>query len=385
MTSLLRPFSGFIPTAEYAPRIVGPPSSMLSRKQKKASRNDELSFRHVVGRGASAGHTEAMNWLDRCIDLGALQPVESALIVHRLTRGTFSATGIIADVSLSAYDTGLIKRHETTIAKTQRKMLQYMEATRIFGNPVALAHRDHPELAVSLAHHSRHTADLLFESVDGTQHSLWVVTGTPAQTMCDSFSDVLYITDGHHRLAAASALAEAEGRPNPHLPAALFAEDELTLGAFARAIDDEDVVATDVLTWLDERFDLQEVSQKVARPATPHQVGVRLDGRSFLLRIPPAAIPTDTYDRLDVNLLQDLVLEPLFGVTNPRTDQRLRFIADTSDDHDVDSCAAWFLPYPTSVPDVMIVADTGRAMPPKSTYFMPKVPSGLVIRPVDVD
>jgi uncharacterized protein (DUF1015 family) len=196
---------------------------------------------------------------------------------------------------------------------------------------------------------------------------------------------VLYITDGHHRLAAASALAEAEGRPNPHLPAALFAEDELTLGAFARAIDDEDVVATDVLTWLDERFDLQEVSQKVARPVTPHQMGVRLDGRSFLLRIPPAAIPTDTYDRLDVNLLQDLVLEPLFGVTNPRTDQRLRFIADTSDDHDVDSCAAWFLPYPTSVPDVMIVADTGRAMPPKSTYFMPKVPSGLVIRPVDVD
>jgi uncharacterized protein (DUF1015 family) len=358
---------------------------MLSRDQKKASRNDELSFRHMVGRGAGAGRTKAMNWLHRCIDLGALQPIDSAVVVHRLTRGDFSATGLIADVSLTAYDTGLVKRHETTIAKTQRKMLAYMESTRIFGNPVALAHRSRPDLAISLRHHSRHSADVTFTAIDGAEHSLWVVTGDDAQTMCDSFSDVLYITDGHHRLAAASALAEAEGRSNPHLPAAFFAEDELTIGAFARVIDDQDVVATDVLALLDERFDLQEVTQKVARPGTPQQMGVRIDGRSFLLTIPRAAVPTDTYDRLDVNLLQDLVLEPLFGVTNPRTDRRLRFVADTSADHDVDSCAAWFLPYPTSVPDVMLVADTGRAMPPKSTYFLPKVPSGLVIRPVDAD
>lgn len=339
----------------------------------------------MVGRSASAGHTKAMNWLDRCIDLGALEPIESAVIVHRLTRGEFSAIGLIADVSLSAYDAGLIKRHESTIAKTQRKMLAYMESTRIFGNPVALAHRTHPELAIALRHHSQRRADVTFTAIDGAEHSLWVVTGDDAQMMCDSFSDVLYITDGHHRLAGASALAEAEGRSNPHLPAALFAEDELTLGAFARVIDDQDVVAVDALALLYERFDLQEVTQRVARPAGPHQMGVRIGGRSFLLTIAPASIPTDTYDRLDVNLLQDLVLEPLFGVTNPRTDQRLRFVADTSDDHDVDSCAAWFLPYPTSVPDVMIVADAGRAMPPKSTYFMPKVPSGLFIRPVDVD
>jgi uncharacterized protein (DUF1015 family) len=383
MTSLLRPFSGFIPSAEYAPRVVGPPSSMLSRDQKKASRNDELSFRHVVGRGASADRVEAKNWLRHCIDLGALQAVESALIVHRLERDDFTATGFLADVSVAAYDAGRIKRHEVTIPKTQRKMLEYMQSTRIFGNPVALAHRTYAEFATSLQGHSQHTADVTFQSVDGTQHSLWVVGGDEAQSMCDSFNDVLYITDGHHRLAAASALAEAEAWSSPHLPAALYAEAELTVGSFARAVDDGDVVASAVLVSLHERFDLVEVEDRIARPKCPHQMGVRIGGRSFLLTIPPALIPTKIYDRLDVNLLQDLVLEPLFGITNARTDERLRFVADTSDAHDVDSCLAWFLPYPTSVPDVMLVADAGSAMPPKSTYFMPKVPSGLAIRPVD--
>lgn len=386
MTSLLSPFSGFIPSAEYAPRIVGPPTSMLSPDQKEASRYDELSFRHVVGRGARPGRTEAINWLRRCHDLDALQPVESAVIVHRLKRADSTAIGLIADVSLTAYDTGLVKRHETTIAKTERKMVDYMQSTRIFGNPVALAHSDHPEVAISLAHHAQRTADLTFESVAGTEHSLWIVDGDAAHALCDSFSDVLYITDGHHRLAAASSLAAAEGWPDPHLPAGLFAESELRLGAFARTIRDDTVAATDILKALSENFELTESDLQVPRPTATHQMGVRIGGRSFVLTIPAAVIPTDSYDRLDVNLLQELVLEPLFGVTNPRTDSRLHFIADINDDaHDTDSWDAWFLPYPTSVRDVMMVADTGRAMPPKSTYFMPKLPSGLVIRPVDAD
>ena len=381
MTALLEPFTGFIPSADYAPRIVGPPRSMLSPDQLKASGLDELSFRHAVGRGASASHTEAMNWLHRCYELDALLPVESAVIVHRLRQGQFTAIGLIADVSLTAYDTGLIKRHETTIAKTERKMVKYMQTTRIFGNPVALAHHEHPEVAVSIERHAQRPADVAFEAIDGTHHSLWVVSGDDARELCNSFSDVLYITDGHHRLAAASSLAATDGVPNPHLPAGLFSANELRLRAFARAISDTAAASTDILSALNERFELEESDQLVPRPTTAHQIGVRIRSRSFMLTIPGDLIPADAYDRLDVNLLQDLVLEPLFGVTNPRTDDRLHFIADTSDDaHDGDSYDAWFLPHLTSARDVMMVADAGRAMPPKSTYFMPKLPSGLVIR-----
>lgn len=358
---------------------------MLSPEQRNAPRDDELSFRHMVGRGARSDYTDAMNWLDRSREIGGLLPVESAVLVHRLEREDFSAIGFIADVSLDAYDRGGIKKHEATIAKTQDKMVDYMQSTRLFGNPVALAYRDRPELAQLLDHYSQGAPDLAFESIDRTRHAVWVVGGEDARTVCDGFADMIYITDGHHRLAAAAALAAEEGRSNAYLPAALFAESELTLGAFARAIDDESVVAEDVLDSLRQRFELRQVDQAIPRPAVPHEIGVRIDDRSFLLTIPEDSVPGDTYESLDVNLLQDLVLEPLFGVTDPRADHRVRFVADTADsDHDVGPDAVWFLPYPAPVSDVMIVADSGRAMPPKSTYFMPKVPSGLVIRRVDV-
>lgn len=386
MTSLLVPFSGFIPAADYAHRIVGPPSSMLSPEQKNASRDDELSFRHVVGRGAGAHYATAMDWLARCNELDALVPVKSAVIVHRLTYRGFTATGLIADVSLAAYDEGLVKRHETTISKTEGKMLEYMQSTRIFGNPVVLASQDHPQVAASLTEHSQGVADVAFETIDGSRHELWVVGGNDAVALCASFDDVVYITDGHHRLAGASALARDEDQAEAHIPAGLFAESELKIWAFARTIQDDSVVAAEAIATLSETFDLEESDLPIPRPTAANQMGVRIGGRSFLLTIPAALIPADAYDALDVNLLQDLVLEPIFGVDNPRTDPRLDFIADTGDEaHDPDTYSAWFLPYPTSVRDVMMVADAGQAMPPKSTYFLPKLPSGLVIRLIDLD
>jgi len=276
-----------------------------------------------------------------------------------------------------------VKRHEATIAKTQRKMLDYMQSTRIFGNPVALAHRDQPDLTSALDLHTQRAPDTAFVAIDGAHHALWVVTGDQALRICDSFDAALYITDGHHRLAAAAALATVEGTLRPQLPAALFAESQLKLGAYSRVIDDEQLTGSQVLLSLRDEFELVESDQEVPRPSGPRQIGVRVDGRSFMLTIPEALVPADIYRRLDVNLLQDLVLQPVFGVTDPRTDPRLSFVADTDNDsHDVDAATAWFLPYPTSIPDVMAVADADLTMPPKSTYFLPKVPSGLLFRPV---
>ena len=355
----------------------------MTSAQKQASKN-ELSFRHVVGRGAGAQYEQAMRWLRHCVDVGALQAVESAIIVHRITHGAFSATGFLAEVSLDAYDNGRIRRHETTIAKTQRKMVDYMQSTRLFGNPVALAYRDQPGLAQTLSEFSRGAADVTFEAIDGAEHSLWVIGARKAHDVLDALTDVLYITDGHHRLAAASWLAEDEGIVEATLPAAVYAERQLTVGAFARVVTDDALSPLELLQSLERRFELHEVSASVPRPPERHQIGVRLANRSFILTLTPDSLPADPYDRLDVNLLQTLVLQPFLGISDPRTDPRLRFKADTaSTEHDADACTAWFMPYPTSVPDVMQAADSGRDMPPKSTYFMPKVPSGLVVRPMD--
>lgn len=384
VTALLAPFTGFVPVAEFASRVVGPSRSMLSAEQQQSSRDDELSFRSSVGRGAGADHTNAMEWMRRCHDAGALAAVESVVLVHRLERVDYRATGLIAEVSVAAYDTGLIKRHETTIAKTERKMVDYMQSTRLYGNPVALAHHEHPEVAVALSAHTQRPPDVEFDAIDGTHHSMWIVEGADAEALCSSFSDVLYITDGHHRLAAASTLAAVEGRSDPHLPVGLFAENELELWAYARGVRDASIDTGEVLKVLRRHFSLEDSELAVPRPTRPHELGVRIDGRSYILTVPDDRIPVDTYDKLDVNLLQDLILEPVLGVTNPRTDARLSFIADTSDAaHDPDEFDVWFLPYPTAVRDVMAVADMGRAMPPKSTFFLPKLPSGLIVRTID--
>ena len=249
---------------------------------------------------------------------------------------------------------------------------------------MALAHRDDDAVASLLHKHSQGKPDVTFESIDGSQHSLWIVGAEDALDLCARFNDALYVTDGHRRLAGASSLAAVEGRSDPHIPAGLFAENQLNVWAFARVVSDDVIIGADIIDALGASFELKEVEALVPRPAAPRQMGVRIDERSFVLTVPDSLVPDDAYDRLDVNLLQDLVLEPIFGVTNPRTDARLGFVADTGDDaHEPDSFDAWFLPYPTSVDDVMTVADMGRAMPPKSTFFLPKLPSGIVIRPVD--
>ncbi len=385
MSALLEPFTGYLPVPEFAPRIVGPPVSMLSPDQREAARTDPLSFRHVVGKGAGVPKREAREWLRTCQDEGVLTPVGPAVFVYRLGKGDLVTTGIVADVSIAAYDSGLVKRHETTISKTERKMARYMRSTRIYGNPVALAHRGHAGVTAMIAAHSAREADFSFVAADGYAHSLWVVEGDDAYALCRGFHDTLYITDGHHRFAAASVVASEEGRMNPHIPAGLFSADELRLRSFARCVVDADLDPADVIERLGSEHHLEEVSETEARPRGRFEYGVKLGSRSFRLRIDEANVPDELYRSLDVNLLQDLILEPVFGITNPRRDGRLHFVPDLPDgsgDDDID-CSAWFLPYPASVSDVMAVADSGRAMPPKSTWFAPKLPSGLVIRLLD--
>ncbi len=384
MTSLLQPFTGYVPAAEFARRVVGPPVSTLSPDQREAARLDPLSFRHVVGKGAGTSVEEAQQWVRACNEQGVLRPVGPALLVYRLTHAATSVTGLIGEVSIAAYDSGLIKRHETTISRTELKMARYMRKTRVYGNPVALAYRENEIVSNSISARVSAEADYSFDAADGSRHQMWKIEGEAAASICQQFRDELYITDGHHRLAAASHVAAREGRLDPHLPAGLFSSGELHVRSFARCIVDPDIDVGEIVARIRDDHVLEPISRSEIRPSGRFEFGVELGGETYRMRIRPELIPNDVYQSLDVNLLQDLILEPLFGVTNPRNDPRLHFIADQPGaDEDQLGCQAWFLPYPASIADVMTVADSGLAMPPKSTLFTPKLPSGLVIRELD--
>jgi uncharacterized protein (DUF1015 family) len=380
---MLRPFTGYLPTSSHGARVVGPPKALLEPSKRDANADDPLSFRHSVGRGAGPSNDDALEWLRATADEGALTPIENTLVVHAATRAGRTSLGVLGDVSVAAYDRGEIKAHEKTIANSEQKMVGYMVVTRLLGNPVVLAHRPNADFAAALRAHSARPADIDFEAIDGTRHQLWTVTGDAATDLAATMTEELYIADGHHRLEAARLLARTEQRTDAWFPAGLYAEDEFDVWAFARGVRDAPRNGDALITELQSTFQLDEVPDALPRPPACGTFGARIDGRSFILTVPDDQISGDAHDRLDVNLLQTLILAPLLGISDPRRDGRLDVIADSTDSaHDPDVYDAWFLPYPTAAGEVMAVADLGRTMPPKSTFFLPKLPGGILIRPL---
>jgi uncharacterized protein (DUF1015 family) len=232
--------------------------------------------------------------------------------------------------------------------------------------------------------HARRTPDLSFTTMDGLRHELWSIEGDEAQRLCHEFDSVVYVTDGHHRLAAASLVAGEENRADAFIPAGLFAADELRLRSFARCVLHSPITAEEAIDRLSTDHHLVEVDAATARPSVRGEFGLGIAGRYFRLRLGSREIPDDPYDSLDVNLLQNLILGPVFGISDQTDNKRIHFVADLSETSHLGLDAdVWFLPFPAAVEDVMAVADSGRVMPPKSTLFTPKLPAGLVIRPID--
>ena len=384
VTELLKPLNGYIPTSKFGHRVVGPPSATLNADQKKEAAGDPLSFRYTAGRKAGCSTEDAISWISNLQSEAALLAIGHAVVVYRQEKGDFSATGVLGDLSVEAYELGRVKRHEKTIAKTQRKMAEYMATTRIFGNPAVTAFRPAAHVDEAIAIHTDPRPTSAFTTVDGINHMLWVVDGDAADELCGLFASDLYITDGHHRLAAAALVAEREGLVDARIPVGVFSAGEFRLRSFARTVTDPDLKVVEAIAKLGAEFEMDEVAVSETSPRSRFELGAKIGDRYFRIKIPNQRIPDDHYSSLNTNLIQELVLGPVFGITNPRLDKRLRFVANLGDIRETCASAdAWLLPFPLEVSDVMAVADSDRTMPAKSTWFAPKLPSGLLIRPID--
>jgi uncharacterized protein (DUF1015 family) len=317
---------------------------------------------------------------------GALLRADSTVIVYRQQTHAHTAVGVLANVRLDAYQKGLIKPHELTIAKTHKKMATYMRTTRVYGNPAALTHRRDRALASMLATHVEHPPDVSFTSIHGNKHEMWLVTDSDAEELISRYAGPLYITDGHHRFAAASEVATAEERHNASLPVGLFAADQLSLRSFARCITDPTIDLADLRRRLGSAFEMRDLPRGRTRPERRGEVCVGIGKRQYLLEFDQANLPADAYEALDLKLLQSQVLRPILGVKDSRKDRRVQFVPDVPGLGDPAFDAdVWFLPYPPSIEDVISVADNGHVMPAKSTLFFPKLPSGLMIRHLTAD
>ena len=402
--TLAKPFRALRPAPGRAAEVLAQPYDVLSSAEaRERARDKPWSFLHVskaeidldpaIDPYDPAVYAKAAETLKRMIAAGVLvRDGKPAYYVYRLTWRGRVETGFAAVASLAAYAGNRIRKHElTTLAKEDDRVRQ-IEAVNAQTGPVMLAYPDTPAIEALLAHAAAGEAAVDVTADDGVRHELWVLddeAAVAALTRAVDALPALYIADGHHRSAAARRVAEARGIENGYVLAVLLPERQMTILDYNRVLRDLNGLAPDaVLREIERRYTVAPSGGPV-RPSRPDEVGMVLGGRWHRLALKPAIVAAaeasgDPVARLPVTLLAKNVIEPIFGVTDPRRDKRIDFVGGGRGLEELErlvstgKMAVAFALYPTAMTDLMAVADAGAIMPPKSTWFEPKLADGMV-------
>jgi uncharacterized protein (DUF1015 family) len=406
--TLIKPFRALRPAPGRGGEILAPPYDVLSSAEARArAKGKPWSFLHVskpeidldagVDPYDRAVYAKAAENLARMIEAGVLiRDTKPCYYVYRLTWGDRVQTGLAAVASLTDYATNRIRRHELTTPVKEDDRVRQIEAVNAQSGPVMMGYPAAPEIDIMLARAAQQAADVDVTADDGVRHQLWVVGSNEtiaALTRAVDALPALYIGDGHHRTAAAARVAQARGGnsgPQSYFLAVIFPHHEMTILDYNRILSDlNGRRPEELLAELRERFSVA-ASDQPARPAASGEFGMYLDGRWYRLTIRPGLVPeNDPIGRLPITLLTRNVIAPLFGIADPRTDKRIDFVGGARGlrelERRVDSgdMAVAFALYPTQMADLMAVADAGGIMPPKSTWFEPKLADGMVSHVLD--
>ncbi len=407
---LIRPFAGLRPATSRADDVLAPPYDVLnSDEARQRAEGRPWSFLHIskaeidLPAGTDpydpAVYAKAAENLQTMIAQGILiRDDESCYYVYRLTMGDHVQTGLVAAASVTDYDSNRIRKHEFTRPAKEDDRVRQIEALNAQTGPVLLAYRSQPDIDQLLATVTTATPEYDLKADDGVGHTFWVVRDRALiEQLSNGFDsmDALYIADGHHRSAAASRIAAALGRQpeamSNYFLSVIFPHNQMKILDYNRAVKDlNGLSAGQLLEKVAMAFDVRE-EQGAYAPAQPGEFGMYLQGRWHRLVIHPDLVPEDPVARLDVSLLASHLLEPVLGISDPRRDPRIDFIGGIRGlgelEKRVDSgeMAVAFSMYPTSMDDLMAVADANEVMPPKSTWFEPKLADGLISHVLDDD
>ncbi len=400
--SLIKPFRGLRPAPGRAGEVIAPPYDVLSSAEARArAKGKPWSFLHIskaeidleegVDVYSDAVYAKAAENLETMVEKGVLaRDEEPAFYVYRLTQDGHGQTGLVAAASLEAYAENRIRKHELTTPAKEDDRVRQIEALGAQTGPVMLAYPRTPSLDRLIEEASQGAPEVDETADDGVRHRLWVVRDEAriaALTAAFDALPALYIADGHHRSAAALRVASQrlEGKPEGGFLAVIFPVQEMRILDYNRVIKDLNGLGqTELIARLGVNFTVEAAGRPV-RPQRPGEFGMYLAGNWYRLAIQPALVPRDDpLGRLDINLLAKYVIEPLFGITDPRRDKRIDFVGGARGLEglaarvDSGEMAVAFALFPTSMEDVMAVADANGVMPPKSTWFEPKLADGLV-------
>ena len=405
---LIQPFRALRPAEGRAAEVLAPPYDVLSSAEARERAKDKpWSFLHIskpeidLGPGIDphdrAVYAKAAENLDRMITSGILMRDDKpSYYVYRLTWNGHQQTGLAAIASLADYGDNRIRKHELTTPEKEDDRVRQIEAVDAQTGPVMIAYPAAPEIDAILGRTAARKPVVDETADDGVRHQLWVITDDEAIGALSRAFDKLpavYIADGHHRSAAAARVSDGRGsRAGSHryFLAVLFPHHEMTILDYNRVIRDlNGRTPAQLLAELRKQMTVEPADAPV-KPAGAAEFGMYLAGRWYRLKLPATAVPTnDPIGRLPITLLARNVIEPLLGITDPRTDKRIDFVGggrglgELARRVDSGEMAVAFALYPTQMSDLMAVADAGGIMPPKSTWFEPKLADGMVSHVLD--
>ena len=408
----LEPFRAWRPRPDLAPRIAALPYDVMSvAEARELARRNELSFLRVekseidlpddVPADDPRVFARGAENLQRLIDTGAMvREAAPAFYVYQQRMGDHVQAGLVAGASIDEYESDAIKKHEYTRRDKEDERTHHVQTLGANTGPVFLTYPARPEIdrLVDAVRAGEPIYD--FTSEDGIGHTLWVVAEPErVAALRQAFARVptLYVADGHHRSAAATRVRALRRAANPqhrgdepynYFLAVIFPHDQMKIMAYNRVV--RDLAGMSPAHFRDriaERFTLAPAPTPA--PESGREYGMYLEGGWQRLAARPGTYPAaDPVDSLDAAILQNNLLGRLLGITDPRTDKRIDFVGGIRGTDELErrcreGWAVAFALHPTSIEQLMAVADAGKVMPPKSTWFEPKLRSGLIVRPLD--
>lgn len=375
-------------TSEAREMVKGKPYSFLRISRPEVEFDEDLEF------NADCMYTKTAENLQKFLKDGVLvEDKEPTIYLYREIMGDHSQTGIVACAHIDDYIEGRIKRHEFTRKDKEDDRSRHVDVANAHTGPVFLAFRDNQRLADLIAADSQKATIYDFVSDDGIRHTVWQVADPKAYEDAFEAIDATYIADGHHRAASAvrvgterraKAADPKADAPYLHFLAVFFPASTLKIMPYNRVLKDSQNRSTkELLDLIAKEGELVETTEK--SPKKQGTYCIYIDKKWYKLTIPADTIPSDPVGSLDVDMLQKRILSPIFGIEDPRTDKRIDFVGGIRGTDElerrVDSgeMRLAISMYPTQIGQIFDVADSGKVMPPKSTWFEPKLRSGLFV------
>jgi uncharacterized protein (DUF1015 family) len=408
--AIIRPFKAVRPRAELVEQVAALPYDVMNVAEARVMAADNPhSFLHIsrpeidldpeVDPYAEMVYVQGQLNLRHFLADGILsQDAGEWLYVYRQRMGALQQTGLVVCSSVDDYQSGVIKKHELTRADKEEDRVRHIDYLDANDEPVFYTYRQQDEIAALMATATIKPPVNDFTTVDGVSHTLWLVDD---QTVIDRlvalFAAIpaLYVADGHHRSAAASRVRDLRQAKNPNhsgeeeynfFLTVIFPDAEMNIMPYNRVVKDlNGLTVAEYMARLTTQFDVTPVHEPVT-PAQRHHFGMYLAGCWYeLVAREETFLANDPVDVLDVSILQNNLLSPVLGIRNPRTDQRINFVGGIRGVSelvrlvDAEDYAVAFSLHPTSMAELMTLADADKIMPPKSTWFEPKLRSGLFV------